>query len=71
MVQPELTPVEIVGKPNKFGCEVIEAGSPLALDNGQFTFGNKIPFIHIPIQMKRNDKGILTGKYNCKTKSNK
>ena len=30
-VQPELTPVEIVG------CEVNEAGSPLALDNGQFT----------------------------------
>jgi len=28
MVQPELTPVEIVG------CEVDEAGSPLALDNG-------------------------------------
>lgn len=30
----ELTPVEIVGKPNKFGYEVDEAGSPLALDNG-------------------------------------
>ena len=28
MVQPELTPVEIVG------YEVDEAGSPLALDNG-------------------------------------
>ena len=27
-------PVEIVDKPNKFGCEVCEAGSPLALDNG-------------------------------------
>jgi len=27
-VQPELTPVEIVG------CEVDETGSPLALDNG-------------------------------------
>ncbi len=34
MVQPELTPVEIVGKPNKSGCGVREAGSPLALDNG-------------------------------------
>ena len=31
---PELTPVEIAGKPNKFGYEVDEAGSPLALDNG-------------------------------------
>ena len=31
---PELTPVEIVGKPNKFGYEVDEAESPLALDNG-------------------------------------
>ena len=30
----ELMPVEIVGKPNKFGYEVDEAGSPLALDNG-------------------------------------
>ncbi len=30
-VQPELTPVEIVG------YEVDEAGSPLTLDNGQFT----------------------------------
>jgi len=29
---PELTPVEIVG------CEVCEAGSPLALDDGWFTF---------------------------------
>jgi len=29
--------VEIVGKPNKFGYEVDEAGSPLALDNGEFT----------------------------------
>ena len=29
---PELTPVEIVG------CEVSEAGSPQALDYGQFTF---------------------------------
>ncbi len=28
---PELTPVEIVG------CEVCEAGSPLALDDGWFT----------------------------------
>lgn len=28
---PELTPVEIVG------CEVCEAGSPLALDGGWFT----------------------------------
>ena len=32
---PELTPVEIVG------CEVCEAGSPLALDDGWFTFRNK------------------------------
>ena len=31
MVQPEFTPVEIVG------YEVYEAGNPLALDNGQFT----------------------------------
>ena len=31
---PELTPVEIVG------CEVCEAGSPLALDDGWFTFIN-------------------------------
>ena len=30
-MQPELTPVEIVG------CEVDEAGRPLGLDNGQFT----------------------------------
>lgn len=31
---PGLTPVEMTGKPNKFGYEVKEAGSPLALDNG-------------------------------------
>lgn len=38
-------------------------------NGGKFTlnFGNNIPFIHIPIQMKRNDKGILTGKYVCRT----
>ncbi len=30
----ELAPVEIIGKPNKFGYEVDNAGSPLALDNG-------------------------------------
>lgn len=37
-------------------------------NGGKFAlnFGNKIPFIHIPIQMKRNDKGILVGKYICK-----
>ncbi|WP_432628377.1 hypothetical protein, partial [Brotaphodocola sp.] len=33
---PELTPVEIVGH------EVCEAGSPLALDNGQFTLINQL-----------------------------
>ena len=32
---PELTPVEIVG------CEVCEAGSPLALDDGWFTYSTK------------------------------
>ena len=31
---PELTPVEIVG------CEVCEAGSPLALDDGWFTMNS-------------------------------
>ena len=34
MVQPELTLVEIVVKPDMSGFEVDEAGSPLALDNG-------------------------------------
>ena len=33
---PELTPVEIVG------CEVSEAGSPQALDYGQFTYYDEI-----------------------------
>lgn len=28
-------------------------------------FGNRLPFIHIPIQMERNDKGVLVGKYVC------
>lgn len=30
-------------------------------------FGNKIPFIHVPIQMKRNDEDTLIGKYLCRT----
>lgn len=28
-------------------------------------FGNRLPFIHIPIQMERNDEGVLVGKYVC------
>jgi len=31
---PELTPVEIIVKPNCVWFEVLEAGSPLTLDNG-------------------------------------
>ena len=35
---PELTPVEIVG------CEIGEAGSPQALDYGQFTFDREVMY---------------------------
>lgn len=46
---PELTPVEIVG------CEVCEAGSPLALDDGWFTgFTELIK----AIQRKREEQGL-------------
>ena len=30
-------------------------------------FGNRIPFVHIPILMKRDGEGVLVGKYVCET----
>ena len=47
---PELTPVEIVG------CEVSEAGSPQALDYGQFTYQWKTDTIIVRVNC--NEKAM-------------
>lgn len=38
-------------------------------DGKKFTlnFGERLPFVHIPIPMERNGQGVLVGKYVCRT----
>ena len=42
--EPPAIEIHCIYRQEKTGCEVSEAGSPLALDNGQFTTGREFKY---------------------------